>query len=290
MRMRAPLAGSLAAAFAIGLAFVKVPALDRLARPALTYFAPAVPTDLTRCAGQYPANARPAYVHKGVDRSTTTICYPSFSIGYSGLTRTPLWAAEKLTAANVIAAKGGRPDEPFHPDEHLAGRDRAQLDDYRAGYDRGFSRGHMAPSGDMPSYAAKVDSFTLANIVPQDRRMNAELWNDIEQATRQLAKRRAAIFVVTGPVFEGAQLDALNGRVAIPSAIYKAVMIPGDGAAAYVAPNRDGYRYTIVSIAELTRRTGIDPFPSLDARARASAIELPRPRARHRRRSRDETL
>lgn len=287
MRIVAPIGGILAAGLAVGLATVKVPALHRLTAPAITYFTPAVPSDLTRCARQYPANVRPAYVHRGVDRSTTTICYPSFSIGYSGITRTPLWAAEKLTAADVIAAKGGRPDEPFHPDEHLPGRDRAQLDDYRAGYDRGFSRGHMAPSGDMPSYAAKVDSFTLANIVPQDRRMNAELWNDIEQATRQLAKRRAAIFIVTGPVFEGAQLDTLAGRVAIPSAIYKAVFIPGDGAAAYVAPNRDGYRYSIVSIAALTKMTGIDPFPSLDERARARAIELPQPRSRHRRRWND---
>lgn len=288
MRFMGHVAGTLATAFAIGFVTFERHSIASWTEPALAYFSPAKPSDLAACGGQYASGARPSYVRAGVDRRTTTICYPSFSIGYSGLTRTPLWAAERLTASAVIAAQGGRPNEPFHPDEHLPGRDRAQLADYRRTYRLGLSRGHMAPSGDMPTYDAKVDSFTLANIVPQDRRMNGELWNDIEQATRQLARRRAAIYVVTGPVFAGAKLDTLNGRVAIPTSLFKAVFIPGDGAAAYVAPNTSRRSYRITSIKQLAALTGVDPFPGLDARTKAHAIDLPRPRAREQRRYRSD--
>lgn len=285
MRFAGHVAGTLATAFAIGFATLEGPAIKHWISPALSYFAPARSTDLAACAIQYPSNARPTYVHDGVDRRTTTICYPSFSIGYSGLTRTPLWAAERLTAANVIAAKNvPRPDEPFQPDVHLPGRDRALLDDYRRS---GFDRGHMAPAGDMASAATKAESFTLANIVPQNHDMNGKLWNDIEQATRNLARKRAAIYVVTGPVFEGAKLDTIASRVAVPTSIYKAIYIPGEGAAAYVAANTSQRRYSIVSIKQLAALTGIDAFPAIDARTKARAIELPRPKERKRRERRE---
>jgi endonuclease G len=289
MRFAGHVAGTLATAFAIGLATVEGPAIKHWVSPALSYFTPARSSDLAACGSQYPRSTRPAYVHKGIDRRTTTICYPSFSIGYSGYTRTPLWAAERLTAANVIAARSvPRPDEPFQPDVHLPGRDRATLDDYRRS---GFDRGHMAPAGDMASPSTKAESFTLANIVPQNHDMNGKLWNDIEQATRNLARKRAAIYVVTGPVFEGAKLDTIAGRVAVPTSIYKAIYIPGEGAAAYVAANTSQRRYSIVSIKQLAQLTGIDPFPAIDASAKAHAIELPRPRQskrRNRRKSRND--
>lgn len=250
--------------------------------PLVDYFRPAAATDLAACKGQYFEGDRPTYVHNGLDRRTTTICYRAFSIGYSGLTRTPLWSAERLTAEAVKRGRTFGRSEDFHPDEHVPGRDRAQLDDYRRS---GFDRGHMAPSADMPTPEARRESFTLANIVPQDRKMNARLWADIEQDVRQLARRHGTIYVVTGPVFEGAKLDSLRGRVAVPTSIYKAVLIPGRGAAAYVAANAPGRKVAIVSAAQLAELTGVDPFPGADARTKARAIELPRP-SKHNRRSR----
>lgn len=251
--------------------------------PLVDYFRPAAPTDLARCKRQYFEAATPALVHKGLDRRTTTVCYQAFAIGYSGLTRTPLWSAERLTGAAVASAKTfGRKGIEFYPDDHLPGRDRAALDDYRRS---GFDRGHMAPSADMPTIEARRESFTLANVVPQDRTMNAEVWSDIEQAVRRLARKHGTIYVVTGPVFGSAKLDSLNGRVAIPTAIYKAVLIPGRGAAAYVADNTARRRLAIVSLAQLAHLTGVDPFPEADARTKARAIDLPTPRQQKRRRS-----
>ncbi|MBB6193114.1 endonuclease G [Sphingobium wenxiniae] len=232
----------------------------------------AAPTSRAACKRQYYKGDAPAYVHRGLDRRTTTVCYTAFAIGYSGITRTPLWSAERLTAEAVASGKGfNRDGMEFHPDAHIPGRDRSLLSDYRRS---GWSRGHMAPSADMPTRAARQESFSLANIVPQDEDMNSELWNDTEQAVRRLATKHGTIYVVTGPVFARGKLDSLNDRVAIPSAIYKAVLIPGQGAAVFYAANKSERSMAIVSVAQLASLTGIDPFPEASAATKARAIEL----------------
>lgn len=238
------------------------------------------------CQPQYPAARPPAYVHPGLERRTTTICYHAFSVGYSGLTRTPLWSAERITAVAVEQAHTFGRSEDFHPDPFVRRADRAQLDDYRHS---GFDRGHMSPSGDMPTPEAREESFTLANIVPQDRDLNEHLWADIEGAVRRLARDEGTVYVVTGPVFDGAALPTLHGRVAIPSGIYKAVLVPGRGAAAYLAPNTPGHHVDVISIARLIELTGVDPFPGVAPQLEATTIELPRPRGAHRRARRSET-
>lgn len=82
---------------------------------------------------------------------------------YSGVTKTPIWSAEYLTKEK-IAAKLPRKDS-FHPESKLPSSERAELSDYaRSGYDRG----HMTPSADMGMASAQAETFTLANMVPQD--------------------------------------------------------------------------------------------------------------------------
>jgi len=89
---------------------------------------------------------------------------------------------------------------------------------------------------------------------------------------------------VTGPVFEGANLQALRGRVVVPTSVFKAVYDPGRGTAgAYLAPNRDDAGWEAMSIARLRELTGIDVFPSLPESVKTATPQLPKPRARGRR-------
>jgi endonuclease G len=68
----------------------------------------------------------------------------------------------------------------------------------------------MTPSGDMPDARAQEQSFSLANMVPQAPMLNRGVWERIESAVRRLARREDGIYVVTGPVFQGGDLQALR--------------------------------------------------------------------------------
>src|SRR5260221_12908093 len=88
----------------------------------------------------------------------------------------------------------------FPPDDRLHFSDQAQLADYRRS---GYDRGHMTPSGDMPSDSAQQQSFSLANVVPQTPALNRGMWSAIEMAMRNLVARRGELYLVTGPAFVG---------------------------------------------------------------------------------------
>lgn len=94
---------------------------------------------------------------------------------------------------------------------------------------------------------------------------------------------------MTGPVFEGESVASINGRVLVPTRLYKAVHDPARGdAAAYLADNDGSGRWRTVSVAQLRALAGIDVFPGMSDRAKARAMDLPEPRAVSRERRRDE--
>jgi endonuclease G len=118
--------------------------------------------------------------------------------------------------------------------------------------------------------------FSLANIVPQDPNNNQNLWVGIEESTRALARLRGELYVITGPLFEGASIQRINGRVLVPTHIFKAIYDPvKQQAAAYIAPNAPGSEYQTVSIAELEKRANINLFPNMAAKLKETRANLP---------------
>lgn len=229
----------------------------------------------TPCPQHFAGGQPPVFLNKKLAAHTYGLCFEGQADMFSGVTRTPLWAAEHLTRDRIEAAHDIKRHNAFHPEERLPYNVRSELYDYaRSGYDRG----HMAPSGDMPTEEAQYGSFSLANMVPQQPDNNRNLWEGIESSTRTLAEQRGNIYVVTGPIFEGANLQRINGRVLVPTSIYKAIYDPSrQEGAAYITPNAPGMNYQVVPIAELERRTGIDPFPAMPASAKQTAMRLPPP-------------
>jgi len=206
---------------------------------------------------------------------TVPLCFEAFAVLHSGTARGPLYAAERLTRAGVEAARRVERRDAFHEEDRLPAEDRADLSDYvRSGYDRG----HLAPAGDMPTGEAQAQSFSLANIVPQDRTLNRNLWSSIEESVRRLALRRGDLFVVTGTVFSGGSVASIRARVLVPTALFKAVYDPArrEGGA-YLAPNSREGTWRAVSLDELRDLSGIEPFPSAPVAARARAMDLPEP-------------
>jgi endonuclease G, mitochondrial len=163
----------------------------------------------TDCPQHYFGGQAPDFLNEKLATKTQQVCYSGYGLIHSGVTRTPLTSAEHLTRERVTAPHLERKNE-FHADPNIPATDRAELDDYkRSGYDRG----HMALSGDMVDEKSQYESFSLANMVPQDSDNNRHLWEGIESTVRDLAKRRGELFIVTGPIFIGSDLKRINGRV-----------------------------------------------------------------------------
>lgn len=232
----------------------------------------------TQCPGHYPAGQAPDFTNPRLATSTREICYSEYGLMHSGITRTPLWSAEHLTASEVALAKQVRRKNAFHADPHLPRQQRAELRDYARS---GFDRGHMTPSGDMSTEQAQYESFSLANIVPQNPRNNQRLWARLEAAVRELAEREGEVYIMTGPLFLGAQLQRIGGRVLVPSHLYKLVYHPGRRqAAAYLVTNTATDNYEVITLPELEQLAGIDFLPWLPAPDKARRLQLPAPQQR----------
>jgi endonuclease G len=244
------------------------------------------PPVATACPGEFADGRPPALLNPKLAVGTRLLCNQEYAVLHSAVTRTALWSAEHLTAEQVEQARGLPRQGDFHPDDRLPPDERAELRDYaRSGYDRG----HLSPSGDMPTPESQQESFSLANMIPQAPDLNRNLWAAIEEAVRRLARDDGSLYVVTGPVFQGTQLQQLRGRVLVPTSVYKAVYDPARGqAAAYLCPNVNGPQCQTVSIAQLAQLTGINPFPAASVTAAPLALPTPETRARrYRSRTRD---
>ncbi|NWZ68842.1 ENDD1 protein, partial [Acrocephalus arundinaceus] len=85
----------------------------------------------------------------------------------------------------------------------------------------GLDRGHLSPSGHQDSIDSKTATFTLTNIVPQDRSLNNGKWSVYEFKTMAIkSKGCTTTYVITGAV-PGNNYVA-QGRVNRPSHIWSA--------------------------------------------------------------------
>jgi endonuclease G len=226
----------------------------------------------TGCPQQFADGTAPDLTNQKLAAKTREVCYSEYALLHSGVTRTPLYSAEHLTRDQLQQAKVMVRNSKFFPDLHIPRNERAELRYYsKSGYDRG----HMAPSADMPDAKSQHECFSLANIVPQDPKNNRGVWEGIEHAVRQLTLEQGEVYVVTGPVFSGDNLQRIGGAVMVPT---QAVYVPSQGAAgAYVVDNVAAAKPRMISIKDLQELTGIDVFPGVSAEVKERALPLPKP-------------
>lgn len=241
----------------------------------LLFYSFAVIAAPSNCPDNFIKGQAPDIYNQNMQKLTAEICYSGYATKNSGLTRSPLYSAEYLTKERVEEAHYLPREDSFHPEPNLPPSQTASLKDYvRSGYDRG----HMAPNKDMSNKQMQYESFSLANIVPQDPDNNRNLHASIENSTRQLAKKYKELYVITGPAYMTNEIGFLNDRVAIPTNIWKAIYIPATNTSAvYWEKNQPGYYYEVISVKELQNRIGIDVFPGVPTQIKSVAMELPTP-------------
>jgi endonuclease G len=234
----------------------------------LGQYLPSSQPGFSQCAGFFPQGKPPQMGDNATRRRE--LCFGQFAVLHDGRTKTPVFVAERLNRATLIKAKPQTRTDRFYSEARLPLAERATLDDYQGS---GWARGHMAPAADMASPEAMAQSFSLANMVPQNHTQNAGPWARIEQDTRQYVLRaKGDVFVFTGPVFSAKPKKIGNG-VAVPSHIFKLVHDAHTGRSwvHWQANRADARADAPISYAEFVHRTGLDVLnPSASASPRAA--------------------
>lgn len=252
-RGRLALAGGLVALFlgiSTGLASAGTPDVRRL------------PSSFAQCSKFFAGQRPPAVAPRPRLRE---LCYDGFAVLHSGDTRTPVFVAQSLNRNNVGGIRRQKSDR-FYTDARLPRSERAELEDYKRS---GYSRGHMAPSGDMSTEEAMAQSYSLANMVPQAIRHNSGAWARIEEDTRRYVQRaQGEVFVITGAVFAPDTPRIGDNGVGVPSHLFKLVYDSHTRRAwAHWQANDDDERASApISYRELVRRTGTEWLPAQDVK------------------------
>ncbi|MCV2419260.1 DNA/RNA non-specific endonuclease [Paucibacter sp. DJ4R-1] len=216
-----------------------------------------LPTTFARCSDFFVQRQAPAVARNPRLRE---LCYDSFAVLHSGDTKTPIFAAQRLNRKALGGIKRQKSDR-FFADARVPRAERAELEDYKRS---GYSRGHLAPSGDMATELALAQSFSLANMVPQSIRHNSGAWSKIEQDTRKYVQRAEGdVYVITGPVFDTGSQRIGDNEIRVPSYMFKLVYDSQTRQAwAHWQANRDDeIASKPISYQELVKRTGVQWLP-----------------------------
>ena len=203
------------------------------------------------CADQFPNGLIPATNQPGRE-----LCFDSFAVYYSPLTKKPVYTVERLNRQRLKDAYEERTNL-FYEEARLRSSERASLSDYSRS---GFDRGHNAPAADMPNPNAMAQSFSLANVMPQARENNRGIWAEaVEKPTRQYVKRaKGDVFVYTGSVGEAGRIGP--GRVVVPTHLFKLVydQVRGEAWAYWIENTNAASMRPPISYADIKQLTGID--------------------------------
>lgn len=226
---------------------------------------------LVGCSAQFIDTTSPALT-KPVKLNMTTLCLQGFAVGYSQTLRSPLWSAEYLTRERLEAARALQREDFFHEERLLTPAARSTLPEY---VDYAYDRGHLAPNFDMPTPSAQYDSFSLANVAPQASWHNRHLWADVERLTRYQVYQYDTAYVVTGVAYLAPKRFTKHG-LPVPSHFFKVVYLPDFAqAGVYWSKNDDSRHLEVISLHELTIKTGLNAMPSLPNHIQHNALYLP---------------
>ncbi len=199
-------------------------------------------------------------------KNVEVIHHNYYSLGYSERHEQAAWVCYVLNKDELRIPNVKRHDR-FIEDTSVSTKS-ANYYDYRGS---GYSRGHMAPAGDMAfNEKAMKESFYMSNMSPQVIPFNGGVWRELEESVRDWAYKNDHLYVVTGPMLhEVIEYIGQKTKVAVPKYFYKAVMdIDGSDkkGIAFIMPNEKSAKPIMdyaVTIDELEQQLGFDLFPNL---------------------------
>ncbi|MEL7378473.1 MAG: DNA/RNA non-specific endonuclease, partial [Bacteroidota bacterium] len=168
--------------------------------------------------------------------------HQGFSLSYDNNWEQAEWTAHILTASQLRQQWNRRQDN-WRKDDMVRGG-TASTNDYRGS---GYDRGHLVPFADLAWNAEWADeSFMMSNISPQARQFNQGIWRELEELTRDWAKKFDRLYVITGPVMTRDPKGEIGRetKVAIPAAYFKVLLDledPEQKGIGFILPNQVSY-------------------------------------------------
>lgn len=191
--------------------------------------------------------------------------YTGFTVSFNMDNGTPNYVAWELLG-DEVQTDIDRTDN-FWQDTEIIGCPTTK--DYTGS---GYDRGHMCPAADQKwSQQAMLDCFVMANMCPQDHKLNAGAWNTLESKERQWAQRDSAVMIIAGPIYTDSDTEVFGktNKVRVPGAFFKVLLAPyieNPRGIAFVYPNMTSpgnMEDYAMSIDDLEKQLGYDFFPAL---------------------------
>lgn len=190
--------------------------------------------------------------------------HKAFTLGYSEKHEQAAWTFHKLTKKNTYG-EASRRNLNFEPDVKVSTQSALSSDYSRSGFDRG----HLVPAGDFKCCQDLLeDTFWVSNLSPQDQDFNRNIWNNLEQAVRNWARKNNELYVFTGSILTNdlPKIGRYN-KISVPKFFYKIIVLQNSDISktqvkAYLIPNEPGLGYNFqqyaVSVDEIEKKTKLD--------------------------------
>ncbi|TDJ87893.1 DNA/RNA non-specific endonuclease [Campylobacter volucris] len=125
----------------------------------------------------------------------------------------------------------------FSEDTNIPKKYRTYWQDY---IKSGYTRGHVVPNQSMNATPqAQLSTFLMSNVTPQKKDINAEIWNEIEQRERYLAKKNQELQVLNLILYDE-NPKRIKNNIAIPS-FYVKILKAKNYSECYKVPNNDNF-------------------------------------------------
>lgn len=224
---------------------------------------PAKTTEKVETAAENSVSQVPAEI---LPISTTgeIVHHTWFTLSYNEDHEQAEWVAYELTRDHLNENWAARPNT-FRPDPDVRTESATPRDYSGSGYDKG----HLCPAADMAFDEKAIDeTFYMSNMSPQDPAFNVGIWRELEELTRDWARKFNRLYVATGPVLTKSTYTQIGfSKVSVPHAYYKVLLAPDQQRAiAFVLPNELGDSPIMdyaCNIDKVEKLTGLDFFPKL---------------------------
>jgi endonuclease G len=193
------------------------------------------------------------------------VAHSYYALSYSEAAEQAEWVTYEITRDHLNGPKEDRfnhfSDDPFI---------RTGSADYFDYSGSGYDRGHLASAADMRfDPKAQEECFYMSNISPQVPAFNEGIWRELEENTRDWARKYNNVYVITGPVLKSPSIKQISKNfVVVPSMFYKVILVKkADGyiGVGILLPNEISDLPLVnymISIDRVELATGIDFFNS----------------------------